>query len=591
MALTPITTKRRMRRFLTYDLEWVPGSLAVRVVGCFDGIRYRSYRTVRQFLHNQLNSKNRGAWFYAHAGGLADVQFVFEEIIRSGEYICDASFSGSSAIIVHIRQGKNVWHFVDSYWLLRDKLSNIAKFIGGKKTGPAENPEWTQEQIKHWYATAPLDELTIYNRNDCEILWHAIDNFETALLGMGGQLQMTVAANAMQLFRRAYLTKEIGTSDSVNERARKAYFASRVEVFNSDCVDSYYYDINSSFSYAMIYPAPGELCASYSKLPDRLLQKPFDNPFMADCSFTVADSYLPPIPTRIGGRVFFPVGSWRSWITSVDLDLILKEGGKINKVYEVMEFEPFHDLSNYATDLYNKRKASTDDFERIVYKYMLNSLYGKFAESSEKQRMHIDPSEKVLNRIKKKFGQQAMLMPKVWVEVVNVPVPHMHVPISAHITAIARRNLFEHMKKSNNDVHYCDTDGFSTTHKYRTGKELGDLKLEKKEVSADYIGPKVYKMRCLELNSKGKWERKTITKAKGFSLGSGDEAEKRFDMLVSGREIKVDRMSRIRENFKRGTVAPNESTITKALRTVIPKRFTYPNGSTRPWTIEELRTI
>jgi len=217
-VFNPITSERRLRRFGVLDLEWVPGEvlpplhntevrvegvrrsfrvplpvrrtmtgpLRLRLAGYYDQQpeggengaemreRYCCFRTVRELVNFLLTREHRGFWFYAHAGGLADMQFVLDDLLAQikaqvyldgqatrgtttyspeGEMTASedrsvdrqgrswkirASFSGSSAIIVHVSQGKNAWHFVDSYWLLRDKLANIGKAIGIKKGKPFE---------------------------------------------------------------------------------------------------------------------------------------------------------------------------------------------------------------------------------------------------------------------------------------------------------------------------------------------------------------------------------------------------------------------------------------------------------------------
>lgn len=562
------------RRFNVYDLEWVPGTLQVRIVGVFDGEEYRHYPNVKAFLRGELSSRNRGRWFYAHAGGLADVQFVLEALVQDGSFEVKASFSGSSAIIVHVRKGNNVWHFVDSYWLLRDKLANIAKVVHMEKSGPAGEDDWDDEQIKEWYASVPMEKLVWYNENDCRILWRAIDAFETTLLELGGQLQMTLASCAMQLFRRHYLTRTIDTADPINRSSKESYFASRVEVFRRDITDAHYYDINSSFPYAMTKPVPGNLIATTKRLPKG------DSLYTADVEIEVPEHYLTPMPARLAGRVFFPVGRWRGWFTNVDIELLQEEGGRILKVHEVMVFEPFLDLAAYATDLYTRRKNATTELEKVVYKLLLNSLYGKFAESELKDSLHINPSVKTLARL----NPEDMLFPGAWIETSTVAVPHMHVPISAHITAQARRTLYRFLSHSN-DFHYCDTDGFSTTALYHTGPELGELKLEREIKEGFFVAPKVYR-----LDDK--------VKAKGFSLGWDEKKQKKkeraialFEDLVANREIEVERMVRIRENFGKGRIAPCEKIVKKGLRgTNLTKRFTYPDGSTRPWHIDEIKT-
>src|SRR5271154_4575395 len=103
--------KRITRKYLVYDLEWVPGKFSksghmpVRMAGVYDGETYRWYTSVESFLNGELTSANRGKWFYAHAGGLADFQFLLHDLLQRNGYQIEAAFSGSSAIIVHVRKG------------------------------------------------------------------------------------------------------------------------------------------------------------------------------------------------------------------------------------------------------------------------------------------------------------------------------------------------------------------------------------------------------------------------------------------------------------------------------------------------------
>ena len=570
MTLSIIKGKRKQRSFLTYDFEWIPGTLEIRLCGLYDGEKYHCFKTIESFLNYVLTSKYRGKWFYAHAGGLADFQFILENLVGRSGYEIKAAFSGSSAIIVKVKRGKNCWHFIDSYWLLRDKLENIAKWIGMAK-GESEKRQ-TEEEAKEFYRSADIYTLMQYNELDCEILWKAIDQFQDILWELGGQLQKTIASCALQLFRRKFLTSDINTCNAVNERARQAYFASRVEVFEEKCTDAFYYDINSSFPYAMTSPCPGELLGSTNHLPDYGL-------YMADVTIRVPECYLPPIPMRIKGRLFFPVGVWRSWLSNVDIELLLEEGGQILRVHEAMQFAPFHDLSAYATTIYEMRKNASTPVEKIVLKFLLNSLYGKFAESATKSALHINPCK--IDR-----ENWEMLFPGAWLYEKEVPVPHMHVPVSTHITAQARKTIFNYMSKCR-EFHYCDTDGFSTPDHLLTSDDLGDIKLEKMIDDSHWVAPKVYNMQGRELQKDGSWKElgDKGVKAKGFSRMNVE----RFQHLLEGKAIAYERMARIKESAKRGIIQPREMTIMKRLQNVVlDKRFHYPDGKTRPWTFSEL---
>jgi hypothetical protein len=594
-------TKRKWRKFLVYDLEWIPGKLDVRMVGCFDGNRYRWYRTVEDFLACELNRENRGKWFYAHAGGLADIQFLFEKLVTDPRWTIKASFSGSSAIIVHISNGHDSWHFIDSYWLLRDTLRNIGKSIGMEKGGAELSNDGTdEEKTKAWFRDVPLIQLVPYNEQDCVILWRAIDAFQMKLWEFGGQLQMTLASSAMKLFRRQYLTQDIETNDRLNEISRHTYVASRVEVFERECQNAYYLDFNSSFPYSMTQPLPGNfLGGSYGKLPKH-------SHYIAECDVEVPDCYLPPIAARYGGRAFFPTGRWRGWFNNVDLELLLREGGRIFKVFSTYHFEPFNDLADYAQRIYSLRKASKDDFERYCYKLLLNALYGKFAESNLKDGVFINPSAMLMRTFDPELTQE--LMPGVFLHPEIVEVPHMHVPISSHVTANSRKMLYEALSQSAR-FHYADTDGFSSDDYFPTSNELGGLKLEKLWKSAIFQAPKLYHGEGFELKGK-EWKDVMYTKAKGFSLGKDDmRARELFYKLIESGEVRVTRMERVKTLLKNGRLhrdqryeensnnayrivapRPQEKEIVKRLhKDSIGKRFMYPDGSTRPWTITELR--
>jgi hypothetical protein len=581
LSLSPITRARVWRKFLVYDLEWVPaqftkdGSMPVRLCGVYDRERgYRCYRTVDSFLDHELTSKNRGKWFYAHAGGLADFQFLLQRLIARRGYHVEASVSGSSLIIVHVRRGKNQWHFVDSYWLLRDKLRNIGKWVGLSKGNDDESPEF--------YRDATQEQLREYNEVDCIILYKAIEAFEEALWELGGMLKMTQASCAMELFRRRFLKRPIETSSLGNLIARDAYFASRVEVFQRECYDAWYYDVNSSFPHAMTFPIPGEMTAhTHGRMPGDYDQAPF----IADCEVTVPDQAHPPLATRIGPRLFFPTGTWRGWFSSVDLQLLEETGGTVQKVRESVTFEPRDDLADFSRTLYELRARSTG-FLNIACKYMMNSVYGKFGEGQSKSGIVIDPPEP--------GGPEdgwEMLFPGCFVVTKTVPIPHEHVPAAVHITAIGRRTLWHGMSQSS-EVHYCDTDGFSSADYLGPGVDgvLGEFKLEKRIHHGRFLNPKVYYLDGDELQKDGTWKAlgDKGVRAKGFSRMT----VARFETLADGGELDYRRMVRTKELLKSGRTQPAEQLYHKRLLgTTLTKRFFYPDGHSRPWTVGELRDI
>jgi hypothetical protein len=138
---------------------------------------------------------------------------------------------------------------------------------------------------------------------------------------------------------------------------------------------------------------------------------------------------------------------------------------------------------------------------------------------------------------------------------------------------------------------YFDTDSLNTKADLPTDeKRLGALKLEKKMTWGEHFAPKIYRGEGFEVKKNGTVEPIRITKAKGFSLGkSKQEAWDRFDQIVSGDRIGIQRMIRLRELYRSGLTSPVDILVAKALTfEMLSKRFQYPDGETRPWSVQEL---
>jgi len=530
-------------------------------------------------------------WFYAHAGGLADFQFVLAYLLDNPKpgMTVSLAFSGSSAIIVRIQKGKYSWYLLDSYWLIRQPLREIGEWMGNFKGG---------EQGSTDIFYGPLSELIPYNRNDCIILYDAIRSLEDTVLSLGGRLEMTIASTAMGLFRRKYLKREIHTSDDLNRISSEAYIASRVEVYEHEVLeDAEYWDINSSFPFSMTFEAPGNLIGTSRRLKD-------DNSIkLVRATVKIGDCDLPPVPYRTpeDRRIYFPTGSWTGWFSGVDIQLIEESGHRIDSIEQVMTFESFTDTKDYAQEIYELRKNSTHEPERVVLKFLLNSLYGKFAEGELKSKYLVNMPEEYYRgpQYDPKTGiGWSFVTPGVHEIVEKREIAHRHVPIAMHITALSRKWIYQYMAKASK-VHYCDTDGFSVpkkdSSKYQNSKELGGLKKEDDRPYAHYHAPKAYVyQKALPDGEQGPLQMRV--KAKGFSRIKDEEGETRrlgygdFCQLLEHKEVHIDQFSRVKSMLKAGKTRPHEVERHKTFRDSInPKRYFPPDGGrSRPWHVSEL---
>lgn len=626
--LSPITTKVPRHDFAVYDLEWIPGTLQLRLCGLYDGSRWMGFTTANDFLNEVLTDDYAGKWLFAHAGGLADINFLLERLLTDEELTIEAAFSGSSAIIVNVRRGEQSWTFCDSYWLLRDKLEKIGNAVGLKKTGgdylcrnfpycghisregarlrdqlPYEEWKGISKEFAHCVFYAPMGELRDYNQRDCMILYKGISDFQELIIESGGELKKTIASTAMALFRRRYLGEKIPTSPDINEIAREAYVASRVEVFQDRCdQDAFYYDINSSFPFSMTKPCPGRVVKRGKKwTPERGIA-------LVDATVSVPPMYLPPLPYRHKERVFFPTGSWRSWFNHVDLELLEEAGGRIEKVHEAVHFASQSFLRDYAEDIYEKRRSAKDDFYKLVLKYLLNSLYGKFGERPEKTGLIVrpttmgcphNPRHACVTYPACEHGAQGigccmeMLFPGAMLITSERPLPHEWVPISVEITANSRASLYRFLHGAQANVYYSDTDSLITTAILPTGDKLGDLKLEANIVGGEFLQPKLYAYEKVAWKPSDSFddgflspESKMEVRSKGFSRMTYEK----FTAIRQGQHIEIERMMRVREMLRKGLMKPEESIYLKRanLNGQMAKRCSLPDGHTRPWSLEEI---
>lgn len=563
MIVRPLEAVQR-RAITTYDLEWhegAGGALVPFLAGAYDERGYRSYKTVAAFLRGELIPANDGRRFYAHFGGASDMVFLLRELLADERYSVRGVFSGSSAIVVTVERGNYRWTFVDSFWLMRVPLRKIGAWLGLPKL---DMPE----------ATASWAIQLEYNERDCVILYDALKQFEQVILDRGGQLCVTAASTALDIFKRRYLERPIVNTLPIDEWARPSYIASRVERLEEYCRRAYIYDINSSFPFSMTQAVPGNLLRVNKKLDSPL--------YIADVEVRVGEQHIPPLPYRDSdGRIYFPTGTMRTRLTSED---VLCGDFDILKVHSAWHFEGRYDMAAFAEDFFKLRAEG--GFQSECYKIVLNSLYGKMAERSEKQVLLVRP------KVRPDPLHSEAIAPHCYLVDEQITVEHSHVPISSIITARSRRLLRDWMleaERRGGRVYYCDTDSIFTDVELedRPG-ELGRLKLENTIEQGAFKGSKLYAYRDASGNEK--------VKAKGFSRRVSEAGERQpltyddFARIADGESIIVERMLRIRELLRREGDAYTPRTIRqhKELRAPRPKRKPMSDGSSAPWAIEEL---
>jgi len=328
--------------------------------------------------------------------------------------------------------------------------------------------------------------------------------------------------------------------------------------------------------------------------------------FSVDATVHVRDCHLPPLPYRDRHyRVLFPTGEWRSKFDVTDIRLLEETGHRIVKVHSVTHYQPFSDLSDYIATLYELKRTSTG-FRRELFKLLLNALYGKFGERPEKEKILINPeSTRCPHREWNPDCQcMKMIVPGIWQKTEIATIPHAHVPISAHITALSRQWLYRYLA-SCRDVYYCDTDSVvcGPFDSFETSDRLGDLKLEYPIKRGWFRAPKLYQ-NIRAMTSKEHANRDLLKRSGWEEVGNGMVAKVRskgfrkmsytqFLEVAQGREFAFERMLSIKESMRLssregGMFKARQAKLSKRALLKSPKRAMLPNGGTRPWTIDEI---
>ena len=578
MAFGPIKSKRRRQRIGAYDLEWDTQTGAVTLAGFYVDTHYRAYVSVEKLLAAMFVDDYVGTFFYAHSGGRHDMTQVIVPLSKLG-YEVECHVVGSRIILGIVRDKKNpkrVWYLADSLAVLKASLAAIGDAIGLPKIlGDTDD-------------MSPI-ELYKRNKRDCEIVVTALESTQEFLWNRGGELKHTIGSCGMSLVRRAYLKNVLITRKDDNLWSRGAYHSSRVEVFKRRAHNGLPRDINSAFPWAITQGLPGERLRIDKRIPDT---RGF---WCADCVVTVPEGYVPPLPKRIKNRIYFPTGTFRTKLTRVMYELLYEYGGRVEQVFEVHHYaRGLRELSTYVLDMYNCRKATKDPFERMQYKYLMNTVYGKLAERSSKSGLIVNPD--------KLLPIETMVAPGVYRTSSDRNVDHEHVIAAVWITDMVKALLTRELWKYGDKIAYCDTD---CVHGPDLGipssDELGEWKHEDPYELGEWIAPKLYALTLKDgthkIAAKG-FAKPTYAEFKTLESGLARE----FDWFATPREAMANLplMSTRKKGLSKqcpvcfrhldtfGQGCPEHDGMSALSVLVSGKRALCGNDDTRPWRIDEL---
>lgn len=344
--------------------------------------------------------------------------------------------------------------------------------------------------------------LLTYCRRDVEILrrgWFLLFEFSQQVAGTTPGI--TVAQMAMRCWLKRWYPassrlKVIGSlSDSAASEAEEAaYHGGRTETFwrgkPPEGAALRKYDVNSMYPSVMTGLMPIELIGPGPLAPGCL----------ADVTVSIPPDGLGWLGWEgvfIEGRgLVFPAGTFRvtAWWPLIEIAL---EQGWIQEVHRAWHYVSHPLFRAYVEDVYALRKESTGA-KRLLYKYLLNSLYGKFGQGtfgSWKRTERAGDGRWMDDEGGEWWGVNGEAWQ--WIP----PEPGMGAKsvcaIAGWITAAARAKLWRAMAdlyRQGATVFMTDTDSIITDGTLPTGKGLGEWDLEEVSGAEDcwFTAPKHY---------------------------------------------------------------------------------------------------
>lgn len=452
-------------------------------IGWYNGSEYYWFDSIEEYLYFIFSQVEKNPRIYFHFGGGYDMLFILDFVFQENslyEFV-DGIPRGSSFLSITVREkstNKKIT-FLDSSALLPFSLKSLAENF---------DVEVKKGEIDHNKTTKITDELLDYMMDDHLALWQVLDKYRNHEIIKSVGLKLTRSSQCFALYTKKYLKKKIiPLRNSIEAFCRQAYQGGRTEIFKpllrpEEGKILRRYDVNSLYPAVMKnheYPiALSHIGREFN--PDDLS--------IVHCKVYVPMMKIPPLGAIIDGKYIFPVGTFSGHWTNKELAMALKYGVKILEVYKSVHFKNGGKIFlTYISEMYKRRKAKTSGpVDNIIYKDMMNHLYGRFALNLERHKVALDSMNEGSIRYMEINNNVLVLEP---VELKSTTF----VPISVFVTSYARIMNYEKFIKPNEDIiYYTDTDSFDVLTDLPSSNELGALKLEKEVNQACYVLPKAY---------------------------------------------------------------------------------------------------
>jgi DNA polymerase elongation subunit (family B) len=480
----------------TCDIETSRKGELLAVSLFYDGTEYEVYSDWGDWLTRVLelarkNKNLRTVW--AHNGANFDWQHLAEWLrVNRPDIQIKFMLSGSAGISANLNipgLKYRIW-LKDSYRLLPMSLARLSKDMGieNPKIDIDEHPETLYHQNPELFYK--------YLRNDtlavAEVLgkFQHIVNSEVCKRNPIRKLKSTIASQGMDVFRREFLKQNIMVpwNKKIKQWERLAYHGGLVLCPKhgtfQNCNGA---DVNSMYPSAMVnQPVPTS---------NRVRKvKKYHSKYLG--IYHVRYS----LPEREFLHIYNDKGilaaQGTAYITSIELEDIWKNGGLAEIIDGMIYLDSGYLLKEYAETIYQLKRTSKAEGKKAletVAKLLLNSLYGKFAQSDTAITLKSMTHEEFRKALKR--GAKIKPVGNMYQVEEYMRSEHSFIAIAAFITAAARLKLLQAVRANRENVLYTDTDSIIVQGEIQgitIGKNLGEWSIEFLNCEVTTLGKKLY---------------------------------------------------------------------------------------------------
>ena len=435
-----------------------------------------------------------------------------------------------------VKSVNNVYslEFVDSFNYFPYSLRVISKSLGYDKEltideYKIDGQEWNNLIKEKGYEMS---------YTDSKILFEALQFFnQIPNLEMG----ISASQSSFLTYRRHYQEFNIDL-ERFNSLRDFIYHGGRVELYNKNPLENAdYLDFNSLYPFVMSkYKYSYKWHKSvYQNCDINYIIDNLENyNYIVECSFTDTKRRNGVMQSIDGHFLNLQEGN-NVFLTGTELKSLYDDGAKI-EIHKFYEFKHTDLFSLYINDIYKFKQESTG-MKRDLYKLLLNSLYGKWAQSPDVLVFHKYKNElKYMENFRNskdriEFNDKIYTLYHSFLTTTEKMKPKYSIVIGSEITANARIENFNFQKQIGfENVYITDTDSFVYPHfrtehltDYINDKILGQLKLEHTQSYFEGYGLKDYYLKDGD---------KIIRKHKGISknaveISKGKYLQKEFKIL------------------------------------------------------------